>query len=135
MQDDAEESICETFEDGPWLAIVRTRRGITFYPRNRSKQPRFERFLPSGERLVDDIHDGLVLRSEFYADFDVARSRPKGRKLGNRKVMALQQSGREWFIFTYQDRYGSEDELVASDLRLIERHMGVVCVEVIEVCS
>ena len=59
--------------------------------------------------------------------------RPKGRRLGDRAIMALQQAEKVWFIFNYQERYNEQDDLIAKDLRSIEQHCGLELQEIIEI--
>ena len=122
----------EEYESGPWIASVRTRSGVTFYPRNPSRLPRWERLLPSGDVIVDDVHEGLVLRTEYYAAANLQLLKPLGRRLGDRRLIQMQQSESEWYVFTYQDQYGEDDQLVQSTLRLIERHRGQRLEETLE---
>jgi hypothetical protein len=111
-------------DEGSWEAIERTSDSVTFYPRNPSKQPRYERTLPSGEILVDDIHAGLVIRNDYRASFDWSTLKGGGRSLGNRAIMRLQSQGSRWFILSIQERYDESETLVSSELRCVEEYRG-----------
>ena len=110
--------------DGPWEAISRTPDSVTYYPRNPSKQPRFEKTLPSGAVIVDDLHAGLVIRDDYRAEFDWATLKGKGRSLGDRAIMKRQTEESRWFILTFQERFDESDQLASSSLRCVEEYRG-----------
>lgn len=84
-----------------------------------------ERLLSHGEPLLDDIHEGFMIASEYHGAADLQNLKPKGRRLGDRGIMARQQAGLPWFVFHFQEKYGPDDALVSRRLRLVEWYSGL----------
>jgi len=105
-------------DEGPYELIETWNETRTFYYRD-GKGRRFEFFLPSGRRLIEDSTQGTSLKTLYTADFDFDKQMPKGKPLGDRPIMRLQTEGKQWFLSVYlQTSDGS------STLRLVTEYEG-----------
>ena len=116
--------IIEEPDTGPWLRIEHRPNERVYCPRDRRRQPRFEKQLPSGATLIHDFHAGLILRRDYYADFDWTTRSAHGRALGDRSIVKRQTHNERWFVLTTQDTYDTDDHLLSSELRMVEEFRG-----------
>jgi hypothetical protein len=110
--------------EGPWLLVETTGSRRTFYYRNRPDQVRHELALPGGGWLINDVPDGLVIRSVYAAAFNPEVPEVAPPPLGDKAVMRRQSEGGAWFILSYQETWAAPDTLSSSVLRLVEAYRG-----------
>lgn len=121
-------SVCQRIylDEGPFALIEATDLCRVSFFRD-GGEPRNERFLPSGRRLINDPRGAFSTRSIFTAEFDWERQSPKGKALGDKSVMRLQAEGGLWYISTYQ-KTPTEPE----SLWLVEEHRGHELLRLVE---
>ncbi len=89
-----------TLDEGPFQMIETSGSRRTFFYRGKNAAVRQELFLPSGRLLVSDPLRGLSVRAVFTRDFDWSAMIPRGRPLGDRAVIKLQDGGETYFVST-----------------------------------
>jgi len=124
MKEPEDEARYEYPEDGPWEMIVRSGASVTYYPRQPSRHPRYEKALPSGRVLIDDLHAGYVIDEDFRTDFEWHSRKPRGRSIKDRGVMRRQKEGLQWFILMYQEIYRADDSLASRTLCQVSEYRG-----------
>lgn len=115
--------------EGPFVSVEVSRAGRRLQYRD-GVAFRWEADLPSGMVMVDDERATLHIREEFYELFDQINLAPIGASLGDRDILEKVNAKTVYFRLSYQELTANGE--IVSVLRLVEKVLGVVVVEVWE---
>jgi hypothetical protein len=114
-------------EGGPWKTVETRGSHRTLYYACDTNDIRNEEILPRGRLLVSDPRQGLRTRHMFTENFDWDKLAPKGRSLGDRAIIKLQDAGSPWYVTSYQ-----ESDFDGPILCTVREHLGRVYVRTVD---